>query len=488
MSNTIWLSTNGGATWGTTPIYTGYTPTAYAMLVSAMFKDGGNMWISTSQGILFSSNVTSGAPTFNMLTVPWNASAEDPYSMAVSKLGNTIRFFVVTDNLQVFTYNTGFTAAYTDSNGVGHMGFENVYTSDFNTSTQTQGTWTSITSRLPANELPSFAGMARGNINTVYLAGDNNINYGVPGVLKSTDGGLTWTEIFETDGVNGIPNQNIATNKVGDGYEIDFAWGGYALSLDVCQSNANDVIITDMSTAWMTTDGGTGGLNTTAANADWRDITIAPAYLHAPGVMGSPGTTAYAGSADNTGTYNVTFLSPQDVFASMTDNTGVYSTDGGISWYCTTLTLHSQGYFANFFNVTADSRTDVLFASGGTQNNFYKSWRLPNGNRDGRGGGMDYSTDGGQTWTLLHQWSWQFWDGTNYDTVYDPLAQVVIDTSVAVSAGGGLTHWSPIPTMAGYGSPTIFTSMAWSTPIARGPSSPSPAAPCRLQLRIWRLE
>ncbi len=452
VTNRVYLSTNGGSSWGS-PVYSVSTSNSMELLVSGMFKNGNYIWISTSQGILYSSNNGSN---FNMLTVPWNSAVEDPYSMGVSMSGTTIRFVVVTDNPNVFTYNTDFTAQYTDGNGVGHFGFQNVYTSDFNTSTHTQGAWTSITSRLPANELPSFAAMASGNISTIYLAGCNDINYGVPGVLKSTDGGLTWKEIFQT-----VNNANIATGAVGDGYEYDYAWAGYALSLEVCQSNVNDVIITDMFTAWMTTDGGAGGANTTASNADWKDITVAPQYLHAPNQLGTKGTSQYAGSADNTAVYNLTFLSPQDVFASMTDHTGVYSTDGGASWYYPT--FNSGAFFSNFFNVTADYRTNVLFGCGGSANDLYKSWRLGNGNRDGRGGGLDYSTDGGETWSLLYQW-------TNPDGSINPLAQFVIDPNVAGrayalvanSADGGIWVTNNLYLADGK---TVNTNATW-TPLA----------------------
>jgi hypothetical protein len=407
-NNAVYLSKDGGATWGS-PVYvanpgTGSSGQALQLVVSGLFKDGNNVWIPTSQGILYSSD---DGGSFGMLAVPWNSSTEAPSSVAISRAGDTIRFVATTVAPDALTANDDF--AWSPS-------AKNVYLSDFTVSTNTQGAWTNITSRLPADKLEGFAAMAQGNINTIYLAGEDTNDYGVPSVLKSTDGGSTWTETFQY-----VNNANIATDQFGyDGSEFGYSWCGYAMSLEICPNNVNQVIITNLGTAWMTSDGGAGGANTTASNADWKDITVAPAYLHNPGTVAPAGTTPYAGTADNVACYNVIYLGPTDLFAAMTDMTGVYSTDGGQTWYFPT--YNPGAYFSNFYAVTEDYRTGVLFAAAGSHNNLFKAWPLDNASRDGTGGGLDYSTDGGKTWSLLSQWS-------NPNGSTNPLTDVVIDPS-----------------------------------------------------------
>ena len=123
----------------------------------------------------------------------------------------------------------------------------------------------------------------------------------------------------------------------------------------------------------------------------------------------------------------------------MGDMHGVYSTDGGQTWYFPT--FNSGAQFSDFYGVTEDPSTGVLFAAAGNVNFLYNAWWSPNNtNRDGRGGGLDYSTDGGKTWSLLKQWS-----NPNRPT-YNPVTNVVIDPShpgrayalVANSTNGGI--------------------------------------------------
>ena len=296
---------------------------------------------------------------------------------------------------------------------------KNVYLSDFNVSTNTQGAWTKITSRLPADKLEGFAAMAQGNISTIYLAGEDTNDYGVPSVLKSTDGGQTWTETFQE-----VNNANIATDQYGYivGSDYDYSWSDMPCRCRFARTTSTSSSSPTRVRAWITTDGGAGGANTTASNADWRDITVAPQYLHNPGTVAAAGTTPYAGTADNTACYNIIYLSPTDLFAAMTDQTGMYSTDGGATWYYPTFNTKAA-HFSNFFGVTADYSTGVLFAAAGSQNDLFKSWRLTNSKRDGRGGGVDYSTDGGKTWSLLSQFK-------NPDGYFNPVSEVVIDPNV----------------------------------------------------------
>jgi hypothetical protein len=428
----IYLSKDGGATWGNptasepwgAAIFSTTTTDKKELLVSGMFKDGNNVWISTSAGILFSNNANSPTATFNMLTVPWNSTLEGPSSMAAAKAGNTIRFVVVTNDPNDIIYNTTFNRA-----GL------NVYMSDFNVSTQTQSAWTNISNRLPANKYPSVAAMARGsatvsgNINTIYIGGmDNRIgrtdtSTAVPSVLKSSDGGLTWRETFKI----GPNSPNVATNQVGlDNLdpELDpdyvYEWAGFAYTIGISDTDVNRVIITSNWTSWMTTNGGEGGANNSVSTADWKSITADPQYLHAPGVNAPRGTTPTAGTADNSTSYNVVFLSPQNVFAAMNDQTGIYSTDGGKSWYFPKIV--SGPKFSNFFDVAVDYRTNTLFAAAASSNDLYKSWRADNNWRNGKGGGLDYSTDGGKTWSLLKQWTTA--------GLSNPLSKVVIDPAI----------------------------------------------------------
>jgi len=129
--NRVYLSKDGGATWGS-PIYvanpgTNSSGTALELVVSGLFKDGNNVWIPTSQGILYSSN---NGGSFGMLAVPWNSSTEAASSVAISKSGDTIRFVATTVDPAALTLSNYFEWS---------SSAKNVYLSDFTVSTNSQG-------------------------------------------------------------------------------------------------------------------------------------------------------------------------------------------------------------------------------------------------------------------------------------------------------------------------------------------------------------
>ena len=288
-NNAVYLSKDGGTSWNyVTSFSPGSGPSgALELVVSGLFTQRHHT--SGSQPARASCIRPTIIPrSFSLLTgVPWNLSTEALSSVAISQPGRTTRFGL---SSRPWTRTSS-----TAGNAFSWSPYaKNVYMSDFTVSTNTQGAWTNITSRL-GGKLEGFAAMAQGNISTIYLAGEQPVGGATglpPSVLKSTDGGQTWTETF-----NYANNANVATDQFGDsGSEFNYWWVGYACSLQVCPNDVNLVIISSMGTAWMTTDGGQGGLNTSVATADWKDITVAPAYLHNPGTVAARGNDSLCGN------------------------------------------------------------------------------------------------------------------------------------------------------------------------------------------------
>ena len=92
--------------------------------------------------------------------------------------------------------------------------------------------------------------MGTGDINTVYIGGGSNRS--AMSVIKTTNGGTSWTNVFQATN-----NQNIQTGWMG--YNGDRTWGfpELAFGFAVSPIDVNQVIITDMGGAHLTTDGGT---------------------------------------------------------------------------------------------------------------------------------------------------------------------------------------------------------------------------------------
>jgi hypothetical protein len=92
------------------------------------------------------------------------------------------------------------------------------------------------------------AGMAENDINTCYLAGSNTTGY--PNVMKTTDGGNSWTHVFSAQG-----NVNINTGWCGSSGDRDWGYAEVFFGLSVARNDASKVI-TPIRFVHKTSDGG----------------------------------------------------------------------------------------------------------------------------------------------------------------------------------------------------------------------------------------
>ena len=128
----------------------------------------------------------------------------------------------------------------------GIQGYDNDGGESVATLTWGSANWT-VQSLGDSTAWPFFAGMALTDVNTMYVAGSNSA--GVPTVFKSTNGGLNWASVLETDA-----HQNVATGW--SGYGGDRGWG-YGLS-----------VLDDGRYTWE------GGLGTAWSNVPSQDLTV----------------------------------------------------------------------------------------------------------------------------------------------------------------------------------------------------------------------
>src|SRR3954454_20928245 len=108
--------------------------------------------------------------------------------------------------------------------------------------------------------------MALTDVNTMFVPGGSST--GTPTVYKTTNGGGTWTGVFQTTN-----NANIQTGWSGQGGARGWGYGEMALGFAVDAADPNRAIITDMGFAHATTDGGTS----------WKNLNVAPADLNPAG-------------------------------------------------------------------------------------------------------------------------------------------------------------------------------------------------------------
>jgi len=375
----LYLSTNGG-----TSFTTAYTSSS--LYVAGAFFDGSNVYVGTNKGLLSSSN---GGTSFSL-------AAQQPgqtiMSFTGAKQGSTVRLLALTTSSSP--------SASSNPEGLAYGG---AYRLDVG------GTWASVSSGIPSGKSPHYISMAQNNINAVFAGGvDAN---GRPEVLKSTDGGGTFSDVFYTrpqDVSPQVPNKNIATGYEGQGGDLDWSWGGDASGFAVCPTDANKAIIAQ-NFIQVTSDGG----------VSWQQAYESQADNNAMGQY-TPQHKAYHGvGLTETSVHYITWMSSSNIMASYTDILGWRSTDGGASWSYPTYngvvqnTLYKTQYSGGLLYGATSNVHDMYVSTHLTDASCNPSWQY---------GAVVVSADQGATWSNIHSFGvpivWIQVDPNNANRMY----------------------------------------------------------------------
>jgi photosystem II stability/assembly factor-like uncharacterized protein len=358
--STLYFTKDAGAHWST--VVTG--PSATGVHVAGAIFDGSRIIVGTNQGVMTSSN---GGGSFTKLTNGGIPTTEQIVGFAASKAGTTTRLFVVT---------MGAGQVYAGIQGDDHYGYKGVYSLDFGVSTS----WTKRVTGIPAGTHPFFVGMARNDVNTVYLAGGGTA--GVPTVLKSTNGGQAWASVLTTTG-----NKGIATGWAGSGGDRDWSYDELVFGFDVCPTDAKRAVFTGYGFCHLTTDGGTS----------WKQAYVSSTTQNAAN-LATPKGKAYLGvGLENTASWWVAWADINNVWGSFSDIRGIRSTDGGNTWG---FNYTGQNQNASY-QVVVHPTTGAMYMATSSVHDMYESTRLTDTTINGGTGDVLVSTDKGKTWTKL---------------------------------------------------------------------------------------
>lgn len=400
--NRLYLSVDGGATWALR--YT--APASDGLHVGGVFFDGANIYAGTNHGLLRSTN--SGS-TFQLTALTGFAAGEDLVTMTGAREGNTVRLYAVAQNTQVWG---------------GYMAWDwydysNVYRLDIG-----QASWTPVGAGLPADAKPYFVDMARNDVDTLYVAG--NDENGLPLIFKSVNSGGTWSDVFLWQN-----NQNIATGWQGQGGHIYWWWGEGALGFEVNPLNSAQALVTDFGFAHTTDNGGT----------TWRNVNVVPADLNPVGGQTSTTRPYRTSGLGNTAIWNLTWLDQQTMLAGFSDIEMALSHDGGRGW-----SFDYSGLGQNSLYRAVVHPNGNVYAATSTVHDLYESTRTTDSIIDAGSGRVMVSGDDGHAWQLLkdfgHVVRWVELDPSNPQRLYVSVVHSVdggIYVTNNLSAGSGAT-------------------------------------------------
>ncbi len=407
----LFWSGDGGATFASR-----YT-NANGLHVAGAFFDSDTIFAGTSSGLLRSADGGQSFTPMNWSGLPAN---EAMISFAGAREGSSTRLFCLTGDVA---------DVYPGITGGDYLSYRAIYSLDVGANT-----WTLRSAGIGAGNCPFFLAMAANEIDVVYAAGATS-NFYAPLVLKSTNGGMSWSNVFQA-----ANNQNISTGWCGDHGDVNWGWAEAALGFGCAANDPNRAIVTDYGFAHATTDGG----------ATWKQIYTGTADQNPPGAW-TPGWQFYHGvGLEPTACWNLAWSDSTHLFAGYSDIIGTRSTDGGESWARSRIdSAHSFSVNCVYYTLEHPA-TGTLYAAASSIHDLYQSTYLTDARIDGGTGQIWYSTDNGATWGLLHNFAhpvvWLARDPTDNNRMFASVVhstQGGIFVTTDLSNGAGST-WARV--------------------------------------------
>lgn len=387
--------------------------------IAGVFWDGSTIYIGTSVGLIYSTN---GGNSFSIHTASGLPAGQTIYSFSGARVNNTVRLYALT------AYDNDIWAGIHPNDYWGHP--NGIYSLEIG-----NNNWTNSSGTIDfENEFPIYLDMAQNDINTIYIAGGSNGEG--PYCKKSSDGGITWNQVFNFDN-----NQNIYTGSAGEGGHNNWYWVESFFGLDVANNNASKVLLTDWGYAHISDDGA----------STWKQKYCSPSDQHDMNTLISITDDYHSIGLENTTVWQVYWSDVNNMWACYSDISGIRSTDGGNAW-----SFNYTGHNENTsYRVTKNIASSTLYMATASVHDLYQSTRLADAQLDAstNTGTVKYSNDNGQSWQLLHDFSdivcWVATDPTNANRLY----AAVVNSSSNIGGiwysnniqNGNASTWAKLP-------------------------------------------
>ena len=276
----IWNSTNGGATWSCTTDQ--QLPSLVISDIAIHPTSPNILYVSLRQGIFKSTDagVTWFDTGLNKTCYRIEIDPANPNTIISSCVDGLYR---TTDAGVTWTQVTTITSSVNNVDDIEfNPGNSNiVYACEFSAikrSADNGLTWTTITAGLPTTPTPygiklAVSPASPNHVYALLTSYSPPVSAGFYGLYRSTDAGLTWTNMSSSPNILGYDITGAATG----------GQGAYCMSLAVSPLNANEVYVGGIN-LWKSTNGGVswtnksdwGGTGTTYVHADQQDLKFQP--------------------------------------------------------------------------------------------------------------------------------------------------------------------------------------------------------------------
>ena len=402
----LYASANGGASFQHV-----WQDTSNGVRVAGVVWDGTSIHVGTNTGVLVSTN---GGATFLAATYagwPANTGCAAFCGARGTAPGAPLRLYALTAAAgDLYPGVTG--ADYGVTTGVRVL------------DVGPGATWQLRTAGLDGQ--PFFAAMATDPA-VCWLAGSRwNGSEQAPGVWRTTDGGLTWQSVLQTQ-----HNANVATSWAGHGGDRGWSYGEYALGFAVDPANGARALVSDLGGFHRTDDGG----------ASWRAGFVAGASLNPAGAPTPKYRSYTSNGSQNTSVWALCWADDDTLLACASDVRAMRSTNGGGTW-----SLDFTGHTQNTLCHAVRHADGTLYAGSSTAHDLYQSTYLTDGRLDPAGGRLLASTDGGRQWSVLRD----FGDPVVW-LALDPARPATLYASTIDHGGGDGGIWRTDDLHAGAG-------------------------------------
>lgn len=394
--DTVYFSNNGGSSFAQR---FNFANGGNGIHVGGAFWDGANIYVGTNAGLLVSAN---GGTSFALSGVTGIPGTQEIVSFTGAKEGGTVRLFATTTGEDLY----------------GGIAIEDMFWTHQDVWTLDVGnpSWTLRTTGLPTDASDGLAliSCAQNDIDVCYVSGQRGSIGELPMIFKTTNGGASWNSVF-----NYVDNQNVTTGWAGEGGDRGWYFDGGPVGFSVAGNDANRIAFTGYGFMHISTNGGTS----------WRQVYVNPTDENPPGSDIVP-KQAYRGvGLEDTAIWNLAWFDADHLWANTTDIQGIRSTDGGASWGFS-YTGHSQN---TSYQVVVHPTTNVGYMAASTIHDIYQTTYLTDARLDGGDGQVNFSTDKGATWQLLHDFN-----NPVVDLALDPTSATRMFASVVDSTTGGV--------------------------------------------------